>query len=360
MALKKEQLFALILFLSLGFLVSKAHGAPAPASAQNNSLNLLQGQVKEQGAKVSKLKNEIHELENNLNNGNKKYLSIVKSSQELEEKIYQLRSELQKTQQELAVKREAAERVLTKSLLVQLDREQDPAQLLSQKILMEVLVKELQTIDQDLKKNNEQLAQLESFQTKYEEFATTQRELATFLNELEQKKGSIVDHYMSEVERQKEVEARFSKVKTQFALAQARAQKNERVTDLRFINPLSDFEKIEHDDKGLTLTYSGRKPVTSAQKGEVVYSGELSTYGNVVMIDHGDETRSIVLGDFIPMAKKGAVVNTGDILGYTAYNPRANKESGKVYFEVRKKNIVQNTIQLMDARSLDSGVLAAR
>lgn len=360
MALKKEQIFALILFIGLGFFLQVTQAAPAPALNSNKSLQLLQKQVKEQGGRVSHLKKEINTIESDLNNGNKKYLSIVESRRELENNIYKLREDLRKTQELLHQKRDAAYKVLTKAVLVKLDDEEDPAQLLSQKVLMQSLVKEMKVIDADLKNNKKQLTQLENFQKKYLEFSQTERELATFLNELEQKKGSVVDNYMAEVEKQKDVESRYSKLKTQFALAKARVAQNAKGIQLKFVNPLLDFDKIEHDKKGLTLTYTGRRPVTSSQNGEVVYSGELSTYGNVVMIDHGDDTRSIVLGDFIPKAKKGAKVKTGDILGYTAFNSRSDKKSGKVYFEVRKKNIVQNTIQLMDARSLDGGILAAR
>jgi murein DD-endopeptidase MepM/ murein hydrolase activator NlpD len=57
---------------------------------------------------------------------------------------------------------------------------------------------------------------------------------------------------------------------------------------------------------------------------------------------------------------KGLQVKVGDVLGYTSYNPRREKNNGKVYFEVRKKNKVQNTIELMNASSLDREVLASR
>lgn len=362
MALKKEQIFAVILFIGLGLFiqVTQAAQAPSPVSSQNKSLKLLQGQVKEQGRQVSGLKKEVNKLENDLNVGNKRYLNIVEKRRELEVKISMLKNDLLKTQNLLNKKRNKAAKVLTKTVLLRLDKEQSPSQLLSQKVLMDSLVKEMSIIDKDLKNNQSQMTELEKFQAKYLDFTQTERELATFLNELEQKKGSVVESYMDAVDKQKDVESRYSKLKTQFALASAKASKNKNTVGLKFVNPLLDFDKIEHDKKGLTLTYTGRKPVTSSQNGEIVYSGELSTYGNVVMIDHGDDTRSIILGDFIPKATKGAKVKTGDIVGYTAFNSRTQKKSGKVYFEVRKKNKVQNTVQLMDARSLDSGVLAAR
>ena len=65
-----------------------------------------------------------------------------------------------------------------------------------------------------------------------------------------------------------------------------------------------------------------------------MYQGTLSNFGNVVMIDHGKETRSIILGKFIPKLSKGAVVKAGDVVGYT--RDSRNQEE-KLYFEVRKR-----------------------
>ena len=106
----------------------------------------------------------------------------------------------------------------------------------------------------------------------------------------------------------------------------------------------------------MSFTFRGRHPVLSTHDGEIVYSGELSTFGNVVMIDHGDETRSVILGDFIPKAEQGTRVKVGDVVGYTS----ERLQQGQIYFEVRKNNTVANTIQLMDSNSLDKNALAKR
>jgi len=65
------------------------------------------------------------------------------------------------------------------------------------------------------------------------------------------------------------------------------------------------------------------------------------------MIEHGNQTRSIFLGQLKSKVKKGQSVAAGEILGYTLAN-RKSRELGKLYFEVRKKNIAQNTSLLMD------------
>lgn len=357
MALKKEQIFALIVFALLG-LVLPAEAAKAPGLKQSNkSLQLVEEQVKEHKQGIEDLKNEINHLEESLGQGNKRYVSIVEKKQQIETRVYELRRELEKTKKGLAEKKEATENMLKRAVLNKLSSEADPAKLLAEKILFKGLGQELRSLRQKIEQNESSQGELNQLIRDFQEYSQTEVELATFLNELENKKKGVVNTYLGEVEKEKELQKRFSKLKVQFAMARAQAKKDQ---GLRFEGPLKGFTKFEHKDKGITFHYEGRKPVTSSAPGEIVYSGELSAYGNVVMIDHGNDTRSVVLGQFIPKVDKGIKVEAGDVLGYTSYNPRRETNSGKVYFEVRKKNKVQNTIELMNPNSLEREVLASR
>lgn len=357
MALKKEYAFALAVFCMLGTgLTARAAKAPGPKKA-NKSLELVKKRVQKKKESIDELKNEINELEESLGQGNKRYVSVVEEKQGVESRIYQLRDEVDKTKKELALKKEATENMLKRAVLNKLSTEADPAKLLAEKILFKGLGEKLSDLHKKIKQNKKEKNELDQLISDFQEYSQTEVELATFLNELENKKKSVVNSYLGEVQKEKELQKRFSKLKVQFAMARAKAQKNR---GLQFEGPLKNFTKFEHEDKGVTFHYEGRSPVTSSAPGEVVYSGELSAYGNVVMIDHGNDTRSVVLGQFIPKVEKGIKVQSGDVLGYTSYNPRREKNSGKVYFEVRKKNKVQNTIELMNPSSLEREVLASR
>jgi septal ring factor EnvC (AmiA/AmiB activator) len=246
---------------------------------------------------------------------------------------------------------------MKRAILNKLNAEASPAKILAEKILFKSLSQSLQSLRERIQHNKKSEDELNQLIKDFQDYSKTEVELATFLNELENKKKTVVDNYLGEIEKEKELQKRFSKLKVQFAMARAQARKD---LGTRFQSPLKGFTKFEHKNKGITFYYDGRRPVTSSAAGEIVYSGELSAYGNVVMIDHGDDTRSVVLGQFIPKVSKGLMVKVGDVLGYTSYNPRREKNNGKVYFEVRKKNKVQNTIELMNASSLDREVLASR
>jgi septal ring factor EnvC (AmiA/AmiB activator) len=79
--------------------------------------------------------------------------------------------------------------------------------------------------------------------------------------------------------------------------------------------------------------------------GKVVFAGDLASYGQVVLIDHGSDLRTVLLGKMNIKVKKNDTVKDGDILAYTQSDL---KESQNLYFEVRKKNTAQNTILWLD------------
>jgi murein DD-endopeptidase MepM/ murein hydrolase activator NlpD len=58
------------------------------------------------------------------------------------------------------------------------------------------------------------------------------------------------------------------------------------------------------------------------------------------------------LGQFDYSVKQGDQVKVGDVIGQT--NPRSTGglSEGKIYFEVRKNNLAQNTYLLLDKKTL--------
>jgi septal ring factor EnvC (AmiA/AmiB activator) len=108
--------------------------------------------------------------------------------------------------------------------------------------------------------------------------------------------------------------------------------------------PLRNYLSYKGSSKGMTFKYKKVAPVHATERGKIVYSGELSSYGKVIMIDHGHDIRSVILGDLNIKATKGSVVKKGDILGYVNSDAGITKT---LYYEVRKKNIAQNTVQLL-------------
>jgi septal ring factor EnvC (AmiA/AmiB activator) len=82
---------------------------------------------------------------------------------------------------------------------------------------------------------------------------------------------------------------------------------------------------------------------------KIVFAGDLAAYGQVVLIDHGGDLRTVLLGRMDIRVKKNDTVSDGDVLAYTR---NESKEPQNLYFEVRKKNTAQNTILWLDQKGV--------
>jgi septal ring factor EnvC (AmiA/AmiB activator) len=115
--------------------------------------------------------------------------------------------------------------------------------------------------------------------------------------------------------------------------------------DRFFASPVDDFLTFTPSAKGVTFKYQSVQPIKAVGGGKVVFAGDLASYGQVVLIDHGNDLRTVLLGKMNIKVKKNDSVQNGDILAYTQND---SKEPQNLYFEVRKKNTAQNTILWLD------------
>ena len=122
---------------------------------------------------------------------------------------------------------------------------------------------------------------------------------------------------------------------------------------LKMQSPLSSFLSFKKDKKrkGVVYRFKEETPFYSGHHGHIQYLGPLANYGNLIIINHGHNIRSVLLGDIDPKVKKGQRVTQGEIIGHT----KASEERhGQLYFEVRVKNLAHNTLNWIDRRSLQA------
>jgi septal ring factor EnvC (AmiA/AmiB activator) len=195
--------------------------------------------------------------------------------------------------------------------------------------------------------------ELISFENKVAEFdgklvtlKTNEEELAQVIAELEDRKKVAMDLYLTKVQNKKLAESKVQKQKLTKKIAEVKktfsqAPIVEKRPDRYFKNPVTEFSTYTASPKGVTFKYNSVQPVKAVGQGKVVFAGDLASYGQVVLIDHGSDLRTVLLGKMDIKVKKNDTVNDGDILAYTQ---NASKEDQNLYFEVRKKNTAQNTI----------------
>src|SRR5690606_21768255 len=87
--------------------------------------------------------------------------------------------------------------------------------------------------------------------------------------------------------------------------------------DRLFHRPVDDFMSFTASPKGVTFKYQAAQPVKAVGSGKVVFAGDLAAYGQVVLIDHGQDLRTVLLGKMNIRVKKNDTVRDGDVLAYT-------------------------------------------
>ena len=112
-----------------------------------------------------------------------------------------------------------------------------------------------------------------------------------------------------------------------------------------FSLPLARYTSLDRNDRGITLRFEGARPIRSTGDGRISYVGGLSTYGNVIMIDHGGGTRSVLLGFFEARVEKGQRVRRDEDIALS--DDRGG--GGQVYFELRKGDGIHHAIRSVGA-----------
>ncbi len=85
-------------------------------------------------------------------------------------------------------------------------------------------------------------------------------------------------------------------------------------------------------NNGVLLSVNDNTPVYAISNGSVLFSGELPGFGQIIVIDHGDNYTSVYSGILSKVAK-GAYISAGSQIATSGNN--SNQPMGGVYFELR-------------------------
>jgi murein DD-endopeptidase MepM/ murein hydrolase activator NlpD len=271
-------------------------------------------------------------------------------------------------------------------LLNKLEKAESSSDLLSRKILVENLQRRLLDLDGMMKTNKAVQDDVERLYLRLEDSMRTEKELLSVMSELEQRKKDLHANIESSNLKKSDAQNHFDEMKNKMAMERESLHKSQlkeklmpvqiteeikipsqtqtaqgspssasaraSVAGADFFTPISLYQGMDYQKKGVTFNFQGKNEVRAPKAGKVVYTGSLASYGNVLMIDHGNDTRTVLLGQFDYNVKNGDPIQASQIVGYT--NPRSQNGlgDGKIYFEVRKNNLAQNTYLLLDKKTL--------
>jgi septal ring factor EnvC (AmiA/AmiB activator) len=90
--------------------------------------------------------------------------------------------------------------------------------------------------------------------------------------------------------------------------------------------------------KGVDIQASALSPVRAVYPGKVVFSGKIGGYGQLLILDHGDQYYSLVAQLGEALKKEGDEVKEGDVIA------RSASDNTPVYFEIRQRHIAVNPV----------------
>lgn len=343
----------------------------------------MKRKLQEQTRQIQNMTREMNNVEVNLGIQNKKYLRLADDRAKIEETLSQAKKNADLDNQNLKKNYNETKAILMGVLLNKLEKGESSSDLLSRKILVENLQRRLTDLDGMMKSNKGIQDDVERLYQRLEDSMKTEKELLAIMGELEQKKKELHANLEAEYQKKSNSQNQFDEAKNKMAMSRESLRKNALKEKLQpvqiteeikipsqpanqemavsipgagFMSPIAQCLGIEHQKKGVTFNFQGKNEVLAPKGGRVVYTGSLASYGNVLMIDHGNDTRTVLLGQFDYNVKNGDTIKASQLVGYT--NPRSNSGlgDGKIYFEVRKNNLAQNTYLLLDKKTLAKNI----
>jgi murein DD-endopeptidase MepM/ murein hydrolase activator NlpD len=354
-------------FIFLSSLNQVNAGSYPLASKTKNTIE----KVNEKKTKILQIEKQMKFLEDSLSSKNVELDSYSDKLSEAHKKIDQLKSEAKPMQMELSSLETELKKMVKKYVLNKLDDEETPANLYTQKMMVQLISLDLEKLRLKKMENESSDKQIKDAEDNLISLLKTKENLQTLLAEMKGKKEALAfdldaaKHSPAPTPlpriiqptptRQKEIKVAKVIPNTTSSQEILTINSDESLklptTQTIFSTPIKNFIEITNSSKGVTFTFSEVSPVVAPGAGEVVFAGELSTYGNVVMIDHGDEIRTVLLGNFLPKVRKHDKIGVGDLIGYTEV---ISQKKNTLYFEVRKKNVAQNTVRYLNKNLLKS------
>ena len=363
------------MILTTAVSAQSAVATPAAKEASDEKINVfeMKRKLQDQNKQILLMTKEVNNVEVTLGLNNKKYLKLAEERAKIEEMLTSARRNADFDSETLKKNYAQTKTLLMGVLLNKLENTENSSDMLARKIMITNLQRRLGDLDGMMKTNKNYQTDVDNLYAKLQESMATEKELLTVMGELEEKKRELRNALAEHTKTSAETKTKFDEEKNKMAMnskAVQREKERERLAPVQiteeikipsqpgpltageFYPPIYSYQGMEYQKKGVTFNFHGKNEVKATRAGKIVYTGALANYGNVLMIDHGNDTRTVLLGQFDYAVKNGDSVRDGQVVGYT--NPRSTNglAEGKIYFEVRKNNLAQNTYLLLDKKAL--------
>ncbi len=305
-----------------------------------NKVTKLKQKISKYNREINLLVAKINDLESRINSNNQKYIERMKTIEGVSSELDVLKASLYSAKNEISRERKKSQKAFHYYLLEKVDEDGD--NFIEKKLYEDVLKTKLAALSKLQNDSKSKILQVENLEKEFTSFKNEEETLYGLIVRLEDQKKEASQAYIDLVEQKNSEEGKLDSL-----IAKRRAKKkiykkvaSNKGTPFKLTLPIDTYLSAKQSKQGITLAYKETETLKAPYSGKVVYTGKLSSYGNVIILDHGHDVRSVLLGDISIKVKKGDDVSRGQVMGYTISDLGATKN---LYFEVRKKDIAQNT-----------------
>jgi len=326
-------------------------------AAKTPSISNLKNKLNKQSGIVTEIGASIRSIEKDLGKNNDKYVDRLSELSKIESQVSLLKMNLTQSANVISDSYGMTKKILSRYLLSSID-DLEEEQLIKKKIYLKLLSAKAVELKKAQQSSKNLLETIKSYEDRLRDTRLAGNNLYSIIVNLENEKNGLSKKYISTMEQKNVTEeklelavAKRKVYKKRLARKKSVKKKNNRKSKnklskfpINLILPIHNYSSYKSSKKGVTFKYSKVSPVIAGSNGTIVYSGELASYGKVIIIDHGSEVRSVILGDINIRVKKGDSVAKAEVIGYTNADPGVSKS---LYFEIRRSNIAQNTFNIL-------------
>lgn len=111
-------------------------------------------------------------------------------------------------------------------------------------------------------------------------------------------------------------------------------------------NPVDKYVQLSRENNGgINFFYNTPSEIKCMEDGVVIFVDDLTSFGKLLMVEYGNELKSIYLGNIQTKVEKGDLVKKNDVLGILEVNKE--KIVNKLYYELRVgEKIIPMNLQL--------------
>ena len=271
-----------------------------------------------------------------------KLATVNNAKFDLESEMGDIDLKLKSLHSEVSLKQNKISRLIKTLVVVVTSKDDSMASLILVKVLRENIIK----LDGELKDFEKQMIHLKSkimvVTQGLRNFGEQETMLAEQLLELKETRTETLEA-MSEIEKKVDELLRVR-------LVDDSIPERTKAHNFMVIMPLESYRQSIVTKKGITFRCQDRVAILAPANGRVAYLGQLGNLGEVAIIDHGGEYRSILLGKATYTVGNGANISKGDVIGHAKVDGLSDKSSGQIYFEIRHKNVPKPVTSFIDSK----------